>query len=563
MKQTNIISRRKFVLGAGVGMALTACAAPLNTLTVKAPEVQSRLPVLPVGSRVIPQSTDARSVNAPSVNVPYVTTNASQAIVRAKQADAAEWEGRWVALSAAIDALRETLQPEMPRYTVLAITLDQLQAFGEQQFQHFYALLKQGAVAPEGYSQLHGLYKTLDEVAFDLQIIERAVYERLVGSPSIKASLNALDPIIAASLQPAIDAGLFAHTGVTPTVITYFMKSASIRVIPYAAVALVGIPYSCADLIKKGETNHGSISRDLLAIPHEVGHFVYWHGWVGQGTAAMRIADALPEIVRKRYGTDFPKWMLPWLEECFADVYGCLVAGPLTALHFQDMALTHTRDEMITDDGDHPVHAMRSDLFIQVLRNKMGLGQWADALQARWVALRDDHLKLRGGHDRMDAFVPALNESPTFMMAVGATELQKRLMPVPLAESSKFSMVIEALDEVIGLIRAHTTTPTPNWWRAAYDHPGVRPTTPDAVAAQLYSRFDQHARGTHVSLKSLPALDQSVVQQTVPFKQSFAAIAPITIHSDSAALQKANWFSILNAAGWTTEGPQSPQSGGP
>jgi hypothetical protein len=51
------------------------------------------------------------------------------------------------------------------------------------------------------------------------------------------------------------------------TAITYTWTTNTSRVIPYADVALIGLPISVL-----------GNQEDVLAIPHEVGHFLFWNG---------------------------------------------------------------------------------------------------------------------------------------------------------------------------------------------------------------------------------------------------------------------------------------------
>ncbi|NJN55367.1 MAG: hypothetical protein HC804_11780 [Anaerolineae bacterium] len=55
-----------------------------------------------------------------------------------------------------------------------------------------------------------------------------------------------------------------------------------------------------------------------------------------------------------------------WLEEIFADVYGCLVAGPVMAYDFQELSLDNK--DFNEDDGEHPLAAIRPFIYTQVLR---------------------------------------------------------------------------------------------------------------------------------------------------------------------------------------------------
>lgn len=42
---------------------------------------------------------------------------------------------------------------------------------------------------------------------------------------------------------------------------------------------MIGVPYSCM-----------SVARDHLALPHEIGHYVFWHGQVPGTGQALRQA---------------------------------------------------------------------------------------------------------------------------------------------------------------------------------------------------------------------------------------------------------------------------------
>jgi hypothetical protein len=144
--------------------------------------------------------------------------------------------------------------------------------------------------------------------------------------------------------------------------ITYFQKNVSIRVIPYASVALIGIPYTTINA-----------SKDFLAIPHEVGHYLYWKGIVNGHTIQQELSISVPKN---------PAWCFDWLEETFADVYGCLIAGPTIALSFQDLQLRRTPKEFIKNDEEHPVPILRPNIYNKVLKGYFGI--WGSKLDVRW-----------------------------------------------------------------------------------------------------------------------------------------------------------------------------------
>jgi hypothetical protein len=76
----------------------------------------------------------------------------------------------------------------------------------------------------------------------------------------------------------------------------------------------------------------------------------------------------------------------------FADVYGALIAGPVMALDFQDLALHNSCEGFTTSDNDHPVPILRPDIYSKVLARAANetyrWGDWAAALRQRWLRRR-------------------------------------------------------------------------------------------------------------------------------------------------------------------------------
>jgi hypothetical protein len=285
------------------------------------------------------------------------------------------WVQRWAALSFAIDALFNAYGqvPNTPRLKTLRPLLLCLQAFAGKRFADFHSgFLAQRLETWPDFPPDAVLSVIQDQIGFDIGVIDRAILQRLCGTSLMKESLARADQLAWSALQLAVSAGLLPKK--LPTVVTYFQKSPDIRVIPYAPVALVGIPYSCQQL-----------ARDLLATPHEVGHYVFSHGsYLGQSLRSY-LRDQLGQIVQDQESRDYRR-LLRWLEETFADVYGACVAGPVMALDFQDLQLHTGRERFITDDNDHPVPVLRPWIHLQVLRKRDpgGWAAWADVLQRNW-----------------------------------------------------------------------------------------------------------------------------------------------------------------------------------
>jgi hypothetical protein len=147
----------------------------------------------------------------------------------------------------------------------------------------------------------------------------------------------------------------------------YVEKMASIRIVPYAPVAFIAIPFTSI-----------RAQRDLLAIPHEVGHHVYWNGKLDGGGW---LREALVHLLEQQ--SERPAWIKRWVEEVFADIFGCLIAGPLIALDFQDLQLQNSQQGFVEDDGEHPTPVLRPYVYTKVLELQGSEG-WAKRLNSVW-----------------------------------------------------------------------------------------------------------------------------------------------------------------------------------
>lgn len=273
------------------------------------------------------------------------------------------WQDRW-------EALAKQLQDTVATYgrsanpgnnkTLHALS-ESLLAFGQDQFSFFWEGFGSGQLLPSMYMPPeHVLRATLDQVAFDMNTIQRIFDQR--QQPNLQDTLEKADKLAQVALNVAVNSKLLPQCGV----LAYFNKSANIRLIPYAPIALIGIPFT---------TTKAAI--DFLAIPHEVGHYVYHHA---PGLAA-QLHARIPL---------YPNWINHWIEEIFADVYGTLVAGPVSGLSFQEILLDNAQEKFVADDGIHPPDAIRPYIHSITLR-QLGYQQAADALDAAW----DNHLAQR------------------------------------------------------------------------------------------------------------------------------------------------------------------------
>jgi hypothetical protein len=94
-----------------------------------------------------------------------------------------------------------------------------------------------------------------------------------------------------------------------------------------------------------------------MAIPHEVGHYVYELGRFPDG-------ETFAELSLKFKDNPYYRWC----EEIFADVYGCIVAGPLSALGLQALLVSIDKHRAWKDDEEHPTPALRIFILAEILR---------------------------------------------------------------------------------------------------------------------------------------------------------------------------------------------------
>jgi hypothetical protein len=273
--------------------------------------------------------------------------------------------------------------------TNLLHLLNRLEQFGDSQLDYFDTNVPHTSPF---YDYPIGVI--ISQISHDLEVIERVSMQRSARATAFQDTLALADQLCYRALEPV-------HTLLEPgfTVLTYLQKMPAVRVIPYAPVALIGIPYTTLNSDPKGLAqrsleSESSAALDFLAIPHEAGHYVFWHAYVPGSTGPDDTArKPFPVVLLERLKDKPFKGSLDvrrWLDEIFADVYGCLVAGPVMAIDFQDMALNRSLSEFTEDDGEHPIPLLRPEVY-RIALEKMGfveqlpLQEYAEAVNARWL----------------------------------------------------------------------------------------------------------------------------------------------------------------------------------
>ncbi len=245
---------------------------------------------------------------------------------------------------------------------------DKLYSFFLSGFSNFFEQEEEHIrlIPSDKYPPEYVLQKILSQASFDLALLQRAVSLR--RDEEFGEKLDEFD-------KYAELAVLFAKDLIDPIKpFVYFQQDTSVRIMPYANALLIGVPYSAM-----------SHYPDLLSIPHEVGHHVFQKG---------KLKSEPIDLILKKYFTNRPLWIQNWLEEIFADLYGFLVAGPIVALSAQDIMLDNLPQDLLEDDGIHPVGTLRPFVYIKILelikteqvgKEKQGEYQGLiDALEDRW-----------------------------------------------------------------------------------------------------------------------------------------------------------------------------------
>jgi hypothetical protein len=322
------------------------------------------------------------------------------------------WEQRWKNLDTALtDTVRWCESLPVSRVPTLSSLIKSLQAFGRSQFYFFYNGVKTDSPYTfANFQPEHAFSVILDQIAIDLNCLQLAATQRVIANsnPAWRETLEKADRFAWRCLPYAEQGSDKTDT----TAITYFQKFPSIRVIPYAPVALIGIPFSCA-----------TVPQDYLAIPHEVGHYMYWHKFRSKfSTELSRLANDDARFVNE---------LNHWAEEIFADVYGCSIAGPVIAADFQDLQLRFSEEEFVVDDGEHPVPAIRPMIYRRILQtlqernSELAKPYRVDAaelttLDERWQQkLRERELESVDGSNFTVAKLSSATKQPTLVSFPG------------------------------------------------------------------------------------------------------------------------------------------------
>ncbi len=426
--------------------------------------------------------------------------------------------------------------PDVPQMQTLSAATKRLNQFATEILRFFYDGFTNGKLKGSQEYPPNNVYSALlNQIGFDIEVIRRAADQRLTsGFDEMKTRLKEADKLAWLALQPMVGENKPLESGTT--VVTYFQKSPMSRVIPYANIALIGIPFTCVKEL-----------RDLLATPHEVGHYVYWHArntvppakgddYYFCWNVMNQAAGKLKFLITPSH-MDFDNWCLLWLDELFADVYGSWVAGPISTLTMQDNQANRSQDEFARTDGEHPAPLLRPYAGWKVLANHAVDAGILDLLKNCWQHEVLDKYKAPTGFDRIDGASVMLSE------AVAADSILDNKKPVDVL----VKLLIQRL--------SNFGVPSGDW---------RKPTGAPRTAADLYTDFQAYLAD---NLPELPVISQPEGELSGPsdFKTwakdrfdnspDLAALIADPNCAPKQPIPEGDWLPIMQARGWTSEGP--------
>ena len=459
--------------------------------------------------------------------------------------DSTVWQARWQGLKQTMDYWLETKAENDSSYArqeTLMSLLASLRAFGKSQkdfFLHGLEEKPQYRLEPSSEYPWEYLFRTtIDQIGFDLDAILRACQQRMSAkmAPALGETLDLADRLAYAALQPALAAGLIDPN---TTVVTYFQKAVNVRLVPYAPIALIGIPFSAVQS-----------PRDLLAIPHEVGHYVFRNGRVRSGRFAdSRFATALSTMF-----ADEPNWCNAWLEEIFADVYGCLVAGPVIAHSFIELVTDDPIADFTAEDDEHPIAAVRPQIYFHTLQRMGGYDGALQKLTTLWAGLFEQRgapteLQVPGNEWVAPIFTPLDEVVETMATTIIGTICEPQFLGTLIpqdgaAKTQRWSEELTADDTLTALHTAFEKYST-----ALMQQPNRVPELKVLSDASMQAHVDGEPVTSDGKTQKLGATGLWIDAIKAAAATSALEGGPVF------AVPSEIWTVLLDAGGWATEGP--------
>ncbi|MCB0033822.1 MAG: hypothetical protein KDE51_07380 [Anaerolineales bacterium] len=444
------------------------------------------------------------------------------------------WHSRWQTLANQMQLLREQTDPTLSQNktihrikTIHGLACN-LQFFATAQHRFFedgfgsktYNDLEESADFTFDYVQR----SVINQTAEDIKLIEQIYTQR--QNPTFVRTLELVDCLALNALKPAIQCKIIDST---TTVLSYFGKATSIRIIPYAQIALIGVPFTALET-----------PRDLLAIVHEAGHYVYRRGRITDAAGNKQTVRARITAALQANKPAAPANLDPekWLEEIFADYYGSQIAGAGIALNFQNLQLEFSKKRFTMNDEEHPSPVLRPHIYHKALQCHNS--SWAQPLHDLWETRRNHFLG-----------------NPANITAAGVNTNQVISSGTTLNPALGIDKILKDCEEQLHLHQMAIPWVSADWW-SALRQPAL-PTKQDLDSLQnaldtiLYDTYES------VSLPQPADIAQDQIYQPLYFDAHINRILPnwpAPFIERIKTARTGDWWvtDVLFAAGWNTFG---------
>lgn len=456
---------------------------------------------------------------------------------------------RLLAKSPPLQGGRKAIFP-IERPNTLNALLDRLKSFSNSHFQFFYSGFSGNASyslslkdqrgsdnsepLPEGLVSHYALSTILSKISSDLDVLARINDQRfsnVTENLKIAERLRIADKLAIGAIL-AVD-GTFWDTP-NSTTITYFRTDTNVRIVPYLPVALIGIPL----------TGLGS-NQDLLAIPHEVGHYYYWKSSITIDGKQQQLHSSNKNLLlknRENDGNVDSMWIYEWEEEIFADILGCLIGGPAMLSGLFERLQNQTNDLFVANNGVHPISAIRPYVLLHIvekyLKDKDSLNKyselWMKILEDREINLNTKWEKVQGKSKRLKYWKTTLLDMVDVLMehvVLPNHQALQRIVGSPLRWPNEFTD--DSLESLLETI-SHT------YGKAVLWDPEFEP-----VPNNSTQKTPDQSWLNALADTGLPDLETNKDW----WDKDNKAI------KENAVIPRKEWQKILKFGGWTTEGP--------
>ncbi|MBV7330657.1 hypothetical protein KFU94_20910 [Chloroflexi bacterium TSY] len=371
----------------------------------------------------------------------------------------------------------------------------------------------------------------------DLRIAESALMQRLrvriEDSEDTQLTwqghlLYLADLMAYKAIQPLKGAGIIPSGA---AVITYMQQNTAIRLLPYYDVLFIGIPSSIS-------REYAVLPILYLAIPHEIGHYLFRYGTIDGQFAYQKLEQALDD-------QNINDWRRHWLEELFADAYGCLVAGPISVLSIQEYIADNLPARLLENSPKHPIAALRPLIQSEMLREldrrsekKLNYKKAPDLLDDHWQLYLNGYGGKQLSGEPLDASFELLGQQQPM---TGRDVIQA--LQVVIQE------IFDVIDELL---------PDVDWQAWSHDIEERKPQIRDNLHIfnrSLASFYGEGKTFHHSDIKPPPL---TTSDQLSDLHQRVSEIADQIVNSQTS-IPVTVWRKIYAVVGWSDEGPETDE----